>query len=82
MGWCNTYARLQQQKAVPLFISAKTWRHLVAVETGENLSASKNFFLFRCCNVKRQTTPLFVYRIDEQKFMTFVLWRCNSEREK
>ena len=36
MGWCNMYPRLIQQKAVPLLISAYTWRDLVAVETGEN----------------------------------------------
>ena len=36
MGWYNMYPRLQQQKAVPLFISVKTWRDFVAVESGEN----------------------------------------------
>ena len=36
MSWCDMYPRLYQQKAVPLLISAKTWRDLVAVEIGEN----------------------------------------------
>ena len=36
MGWCNIYPCLQQQKAVPLFISAYIWCDVVAVETGEN----------------------------------------------
>ena len=35
MGWCYMYPRLYQQ-AVSFFISALTWRDLVAVETGEN----------------------------------------------
>ena len=35
MDWCNMHPHLYHQKGVPLFISAQTWRDLVAVETSE-----------------------------------------------
>ena len=42
---------------------------------------AKIIFLFRCCNVTRQTPSPAVYLIDEQKIMTFVLSRATAKQK-